>query len=243
MTAQNDPLAGGDPLGIKPGSDGDGCARAGSAHADGEQQGPPEGLSFPVVARLELDLLLQELRNRADDVLGVRGRLRGLLRAHAAVTADLSLPLVLRRVADAACELLNARHAAIGVVGRDGQLEEFVRAGMPPSVVDLNDHAPRGFQGMAPMIHGPAPAGLVATSSHDASSFGFAASSSPPTRSFIHVPIRVGDSVFGNLYVTERSDGTGSALRTRSWRWRWRVRPAVPSPMRGSPSQSSAAVG
>jgi hypothetical protein len=39
------------------------------------------GLSFPDVPRLELDQLLVQLRDRADDVLATQGRLRGLPRA------------------------------------------------------------------------------------------------------------------------------------------------------------------
>ena len=91
---------------------------------------PVGGLSFPDVPRLELDELLGQLIHRADDVLATQGRLRGLLRANAAVAADLSLPVVLRRIVDAARDLLGARYAALGVVGRDGQLEQFVHAGI-----------------------------------------------------------------------------------------------------------------
>ena len=72
------------------------------------------------MGRLELGLLLQELRNRADDVLAIQGRLCGLLRVNAAVTAELSLTVVLRWVAEAARHLLNARCAAIRVIVGDG---------------------------------------------------------------------------------------------------------------------------
>src|SRR3984957_4769412 len=59
-------------------------------------------LGFPDAPRLELDQLLAQLRDRADDVLATQGRLRGLLRANALVAGELSLPLVLRPVVESA---------------------------------------------------------------------------------------------------------------------------------------------
>ena len=152
------------------------------------------GLDFVDVERLELDSLLQQLRDRADDVLGTQGRLRGLLRANAAVAADLSLPVVLHRVAEAARDLLDARHAAIGVIGRDGQLEHFVHVGMPVEIV------PRGRGVLGLLMTDPTPIRLADHASQSAPA-GF-----PPGR-FLGVPVRVGEAVFGNLYVTERTDG------------------------------------
>jgi signal transduction histidine kinase len=152
------------------------------------------GLDFVDVERLELDSLLQQLRDRADDVLGTQGRLRGLLRANAAVAADLSLPVVLRRVAEAARDLLDARDAAIGVIGRDGQLEHFAHTGMPVEIV------PRGHGIFGLLMTDPTPIRLGDDASQSASD-GF-----PPGR-FLGVPVRVGEAVFGNLYVTERTDG------------------------------------
>ena len=60
------------------------------------------GLGFPGVPRLELDQLLVQLADRADDVLAAQGRLRGLLRSNALVAGDLSLPVVLRQIVGAA---------------------------------------------------------------------------------------------------------------------------------------------
>src|SRR5689334_11631025 len=73
-------------------------------------------LRFPDLPRLELDQLLGQLRDRADDVLAAQGRLRGLLRANAMVAGDLTLPVVLRRIVEAAKELLDARYAALGLI-------------------------------------------------------------------------------------------------------------------------------
>jgi GAF domain-containing protein len=166
---------------------------------------PVAGLSFPDVPRLELDELLEQLIHRADDVLATQGRLRGLLRANAAVAADLNLPVVLRRIVDAARDLLGARYAALGVVGRDGQLEQFVHAGIVGDVVAEIGELPRGRGILGLLISNPVPIRLADLTGHPASA-GFPAGH-PPMGAFLGVPIRSGEEVFGNLYLTERSQG------------------------------------
>jgi len=56
----------------------------------------------------------------AGDVMAAQERLRGLLRANALVASELSLPVVLRQVVEAAWGLPGARYAALGVLARDG---------------------------------------------------------------------------------------------------------------------------
>jgi signal transduction histidine kinase len=170
-----------------------------------EPPGSPDGLSFPDVPRLELDQLLGQLVERADDVLAAQGRLRGLLRANAAVAAELSLPVVLRRIVDVARELLGARYAALGVIGRDGQLEQFVHAGMDGGVVARIGELPRGRGILGLLTREPVPIRLADLAAHPASA-GFPASH-PPMGAFLGVPIRAGEEIFGNLYLTERSRG------------------------------------
>jgi signal transduction histidine kinase len=171
----------------------------------GEGAGSPAGLSFPDVPRLELDQLLRQLVERADDVLAAQGRLRGLLRANAAVAAELSLPVVLRRIVDVARELLGARYAALGVIGRDGQLEQFVHAGMGDELVAQIGELPRGRGILGLLTREPVPIRLAELAAHPASA-GFPAGH-PPMGAFLGVPIRAGEEIFGNLYLTERSRG------------------------------------
>jgi signal transduction histidine kinase len=56
-------------------------------------------------------------------------KLRALLRATELITSDLSPERVLGHIAEAACELAGARHAAIAVIAPDGSFEEIVHAG------------------------------------------------------------------------------------------------------------------
>src|ERR1700722_11900014 len=119
------------------------------------------GLAFPDMPRLELDQLLVQLVARANDVLAAQGRLRGLLRANALVAGDLSLPVVLRQIVDAARDLLGARFAAIGVLGRDGELEQFVHAGMDDALVAAIGELPRGQGILGLLISQPVPIRLA----------------------------------------------------------------------------------
>ena len=191
---------------------------AGPVRADGPRSPPAaeipggaraadavSGLGFPDIPRLELDQLLLQLVDRADDVLATQGRLRGLLRANALVAGELSLPVVLRQIVGAARDLVGARYAALGVLGRDGELEQFVHAGMDEELVGRIGKLPRGRGILGLLIRKPVPLRLADLSGHPASA-GFPPGH-PPMTGFLGVPVRIGEEVFGNLYLTERSRG------------------------------------
>src|ERR1700722_17491704 len=180
------------------GEHGTAAAGVGAADAAG-------GLAFPDMPRLELDELLVQLVDRAGDVLAAQGRLRGLLRANALVAGELSLPVVLRQIVGAAKDLLGARYAALGVLGRDGELEQFVHAAMDDDLVAKIGELPRGRGILGLLISDPAPIRLASLSDHPAAA-GFPPGH-PPMGSFLGVPVRIGEDVFGNLYLTERIAG------------------------------------
>src|SRR5580658_4268063 len=163
------------------------------------------GLGFTDIPRLEPDQLLVQLVDRADDVLATQGRLRGLLRANALIAGELSLPVVLRQIVAAARDLVGARYAALGVLGRDGELEQFVHAGMDEELVARIGDLPRGRGILGLLIRQPVPLRLADLSAHSASS-GFPPGHPPMTR-FLGVPVHIGEEVFGTLYLTERSRG------------------------------------
>ena len=191
-------------------------APPGSAHTDGPRSPPPVAhvpggagsageLGFPDLPRLELDNLLVHLADRASDVLAAQGRLRGLLRANALVAGDLSLPVVLRQIVVAARDLLGARYAALGVLGRDGELEQFVHVGMDEELIGRIGDLPRGRGILGLLTSEPVPIRLANLSAHRASA-GFPPGH-PPMGGFLGVPVRIGEEVFGNLYLTERIAG------------------------------------
>jgi len=170
---------------------------------------PRELLTFPDVPRLELEETLVQLREHAADVLMAQGRLRELLRANALVTADLKLEVVLRRLVHAARDLVAARCASLGVLGEDGLVDRFVRAGAPPEpsgsdrASDVAPESVRGILGL--LLDEPGPVRLREVDISPVS-LGFPGDR-PGLSSLLAVPIRVRGAIFGNLYLVDSERG------------------------------------
>ncbi|WP_415953121.1 GAF domain-containing protein [Streptomyces sp. KLOTTS4A1] len=163
--------------------------------------GPGDGR----LPKLKLDELLEELQIRIAEVRGTRDRLNGLLEAVMSVGRALDLPQVLREVVEAAVALVDAEYGALGVVGEDGKLSEFVPIGIDDDVRARIGDLPSGRGLLGELIRNPRPLRLEELSEHPAS-HGFPPHH-PPMHSFLGVPIRVRDEVFGNLYLTEKRGG------------------------------------
>src|SRR6266536_1213771 len=170
---------------------------------------PAPAARYPDAPQLELDQLLTQLVGRAQDVIGARDRLRGLLRANRAIVGDLALPVVLRRIVEAARELAQARYAALGVLGPDGGLDQFVHVGIDEQTAARIGHLPEGKGLLGALIDDPRPIRL-ADLADDPRSVGFP-DEHPPMASFLGVPIRIRDEVYGNLYLAEREGGEFTA--------------------------------
>ena len=161
--------------------------------------------TFPDEPRGELDLALDELVARARDVLKIQGRLRSLLRANQAVIENLDLPAVLRRIVAAAIDLVDAEYGALGVVAPDGSLEQFINVGMTDDQITMIGHLPQGHGLLGALIDDPRPI-RIEDISDDTRSVGFP-KHHPPMGSFLGVPIRVRDEVYGNLYLSNQASG------------------------------------
>jgi signal transduction histidine kinase len=159
-----------------------------------------------MLPQLRLDDLLNELQSRLATVLATRDRVYALLEAVVAVGANLDLEMVLKQIVEAAIALVRARYGALGVVGEDGRLVEFVPVGLAENQIAAIHHWPEGRGLLGALIHDPRPKRL-ADMGADAQSSGFPAGH-PPMRSFLGVPVRVRDEVYGNLYLTEKEDGS-----------------------------------
>ncbi len=119
-----------------------------------------------------------------------------------AVASDLSLPVVLRRIVESATVLVDAQYGALGVIGNDGTLSEFVNTGLDADTVARIGTLPQGHGILGRLIVDPKPLRLRDLSTHP-DSFGFPPHH-PPMRSFLGVPVRVRAEVFGNLYLCEK---------------------------------------
>ncbi|MET9562148.1 sensor histidine kinase [Streptomyces tauricus] len=157
------------------------------------------------VPKLRLDELLDELQGRIETVRGTRDRLQGLLEAVLSVGRELDLAQVLRRIVESAIVLVDAEYGALGVIGQQRQLDQFVPVGITDEEWALIGELPSGHGLLGELIRHPEPLRLAELSGHPASS-GFPPHH-PPMHTFLGVPISVRDTVFGNLYLTEKRGG------------------------------------
>ncbi|MET0861455.1 MAG: GAF domain-containing protein [Microbacterium sp.] len=142
----------------------------------------------------------------SEEAARAQRRLRDLLRANATIVERLDLEIVLRRIVEAAMALVDARFGALGVIAADGNgLERFIHVGIDDDLVGHIGHLPSGKGILGAVIADRAPIRL-AHLSHDPRSVGFP-DSHPPMDSFLGVPVRVGDQVYGNLYLTQGTRG------------------------------------
>jgi signal transduction histidine kinase len=158
-----------------------------------------------VLPHLRLDELLAELRSRLQAVLDTRDRMHGLLEAVVTVGSGLDLETTLARIVEAAVGLVDARYGALGLIGEGQRLMEFVPVGLEEREIRQIDHWPEGRGLLGLLIRDPRPLRLADMADHPESS-GFP-EGHPPMGSFLGVPIRVRDQVFGTLYLTEKGDG------------------------------------
>ncbi len=164
------------------------------------------GSPFPnLLAGLRLDELLHEVQDRMAEIAATRDRMQGLLDAVLAVGAGLELDTTLRRIVEAAVDLVQARYGALGVLGPGGGISRFVHVGIDDSTRATMGRLPEGKGLLGQLILDPQPLRLADLSSHEAS-VGFPPNH-PPMRSFLGVPVRVRDAMYGNLYLTERVGG------------------------------------
>nr|WP_184843142.1 GAF domain-containing protein [Kribbella solani] len=133
-------------------------------------------------------------------------RLRALLDAVVGIGTDLDLNSTLDRIVSAACELAGSRYGALGVVGPDGKrLVRFITRGVTDEEIAAIGPYPEGHGILGLLIEHPEPIRMHDLAEHPRS-YGFPANH-PPMKSFLGVPIRTREHAYGNLYLTEKTDG------------------------------------
>ena len=134
--------------------------------------------------------------------------LRAVLDTVGSIAADLDLGETLQRIIDAATELSGARYGVLGVLDEaasERRLVEFVTHGISPEERARIGDPPTGHGILGVLIDHPEPLRIDDLGSHPLS-YGFPADH-PPMSTFLGAPIRIGNRVFGNLYLTERRGG------------------------------------
>jgi len=157
------------------------------------------------LSQLRLRELLSEVQDRVEQIVEGRDRLDGLVEAMLVVTSGLELDVTLRTIVHTAIELVDARYGALGVRGEDHHLIEFIYEGITPEVREEIGPLPEGRGVLGVLIDDPKPIRLDDIRLHPAS-VGFPPNH-PPMRTFLGVPVRTRDKVFGNLYLTEKTNG------------------------------------
>ncbi len=158
-----------------------------------------------LLPRLRIDELLDELQSRLASVRSSRDRVSQLLEAVVGIGSGLELETALTRIVQAAATLVDARYGALGVLGGEQRLSRFITVGLTPEQIEAIGPFPTGHGLLGELIRHPVPLRTEDLSRHPRS-YGFPPNH-PPMHSFLGVPIRVREEVFGNLYMTEKLGG------------------------------------
>lgn len=134
-------------------------------------------------------------------------KLRRLMGAVLMITADVELADLLSHLVEEARSLVGARYAALGVLNetRTG-LEQFITVGLSEADEVVIGERPTGRGVLGLLITEPEPLRLEHLEEHP-SRYGFPPGH-PPMTSFLGVPLRVRDDVYGNLYLTDKEGAT-----------------------------------
>ncbi|WP_307083169.1 GAF domain-containing sensor histidine kinase [Arthrobacter agilis] len=116
---------------------------------------------------------------------------------------DIDLDTVLERVISAACQLVDAHYGALGVIGPNGTLGQFITVGLQDDHIKRIGSPPQGHGVLGLLVSEPRPLRLQDLRHHDRAT-GFP-ERHPQMGSFLGVPIRIHGTVFGNLYLTEKN--------------------------------------
>jgi two-component system sensor histidine kinase DevS len=138
-------------------------------------------------------------------MVGSGGRCERLLETGLALAGELSLPAALQRVVELAAQVTGARYGALGVLGGEGTISEFLTTGVTGAQRAAIGHPPVGRGILGVLIDDARPLRLRDLA-QDPRSVGFPAHH-PPMRTFLGVPVMARGRVYGNLYLCEKHDG------------------------------------
>ncbi len=141
----------------------------------------------------------------ADFGPGLPVGLEHILSAFLSIADELDLQTTLHRIVRAAADLVDAQYGALGVVDADGRLADFVYVGLDDATRARIQTLPSGRGLVGLLMKQPQVIRLDDLTTHPAA-IGFPAGH-PPMRTFIGAPIRLRDTVFGHLYLTEKRGG------------------------------------
>ena len=129
-------------------------------------------------------------------------RLIALHQASLELVKDVSLDHLLERIAQLACEQVDARYAALGVLDDHGKLVKFISVGMSDDEIKRIPHPPVGRGLIGELMRTDLPLRIPMIREHPRS-VGFPPNH-PEMVSFLGVPILAGSRQLGQIYLTEK---------------------------------------
>ncbi|MFJ6836263.1 GAF domain-containing protein [Streptomyces sp. NPDC091209] len=159
----------------------------------------------PTAPQFRLDALLEDLQDQVQRVRGTQNRVHTLLEAVLAIGSDLDLDVVLRQIVESAVQLVDCRYGALGVLGDEGGIKQFITVGIDEETIARIGNYPRGEGILGLLIREPHALRLPVLSDHP-DSVGFPPGH-PPMTTFLGTPVQVRGKIFGNLYLTEKHGG------------------------------------
>ena len=157
----------------------------------------------PVANRILVIVALAFLQEREGVVRRGVEQFRALVEAGMVLAKELSLELVLQKIAELACKVVGAKYGAVGMLNEDSKgLSQFITVGIDEETKARIGSLPVGKGVLGVLVREAKPLRLNELS-NDPRAHGFPAHH-PPMRSFLGVPIVSKGKVFGNLYLTEK---------------------------------------
>ncbi|WBO67832.1 PP2C family protein-serine/threonine phosphatase [Streptomyces camelliae] len=135
-----------------------------------------------------------------------RHRLRHLLDAVVAVSADMDTRTVLHRIVEAATDLVAARYGALGVLSETGEVIDLITVGVDDPHLCAAMGLPLGHGLLRTMVDDREPLQVADVAAHPRS-VGFPPGH-PVMRTPLGVPLMVRGTVYGDLYLADKLDGT-----------------------------------
>jgi signal transduction histidine kinase len=134
---------------------------------------------------------------------GPSHRRDALVQAGLVLASELSLPSILQKIVELACQVADARYGALGVLNPDGRMIfDFITHGVTEEERRAIGDLPVGKGILGLLITEARPIRLPRIRDHPRS-VGFPPHH-PPMTSFLGVPIKVRERIYGNLYLTEK---------------------------------------
>ncbi len=127
-----------------------------------------------------------------------------LLSAALELTSRLDLPAVLQQFVDTAAGISGARYAALAVLDHRGETVLFVHHGVDEETQRILGHPPRGTGVLAEI---PTHGALVLPEISAHPRFGGWPAGHPPMHTFLGLPLRINEQVFGRLYLADKDGG------------------------------------